>query len=88
MRKGKLNVPHPHTCSRARFAQLARLGGAKRCFANSRLNPRGGVIDLLAALDSHNAHRFCFFTLNLQFQFGPVDREGLEARPFVISSAP
>ena len=51
MRKDKLNAPHPHTCSRARFAQLARLGGAKRCFAKPRLNPRGGATDQLATLD-------------------------------------
>ena len=51
MRKGKLNAPHPHTCSRARFAQPARLGGAKQCFANSRLNPQGGAANQLAALD-------------------------------------
>ena len=50
-RKGKLNVPHPHTCSRARFAQLARLGGAKRCFANSRLNPQGGATHQLATFN-------------------------------------
>ena len=50
MRKGKLNAPHPHTCSRARFAQLARLGGAKRCFANSRFNPQGGAANWLATL--------------------------------------
>ncbi len=51
MRKGKLNAPHPHTCSRAHFAQLARLDGAKRCFANSRLNPQGGATHRLVALD-------------------------------------
>ena len=51
MRKDKLNVPHPHPCSRARFAQLARLGGAKRCFANSRLNPQGGATNWFATLD-------------------------------------
>ncbi|CAG4883218.1 protein of unknown function [Georgfuchsia toluolica] len=49
--QGKLNAPHPNTCSRARFAQLARLGGAKQCFAKPRLNPQGGATDRLAALD-------------------------------------
>ncbi|CAG4884559.1 protein of unknown function [Georgfuchsia toluolica] len=29
--------------------------------------PRGGVTDLLAALDSHNARRFYFFTLEPNF---------------------
>ncbi|CAG4883194.1 protein of unknown function [Georgfuchsia toluolica] len=58
-----MSCPPPQACSMARFAQLARLGGAKQCFANSRLNPRGGVSKQLATLDSHTRLRFRFFTL-------------------------
>lgn len=61
MPKGKSNISHPRTRSRARFAQRARLGGAKRGFANSRRNPRGGL--LIGSLRSTNTNHAVRFVL-------------------------